>query len=255
MRLTDKQIRKRLNREEEPYHIESGLWETVRRSKSAFYESQTKELLSGAEFVYQQSRYIHKFWWVLQGGVLIALWLLLELAESGEYQRKCMGIGAPLFALLLLPELWKNRNANALEIEGTSYYSLRQIYAARMVLFAFVDFILLGSFCGVEILTGKLAVEELMIQFFLPCVVTCCICFHTLYSFRDSSQVFAMLLCILWCMLWTRFVLQEKVYRAVSMPIWIIVTVAAVLYLGYCIERGQRNCMKMWEEKVMVKNE
>lgn len=249
MRLTDKQIRKRLGREENSRPMEKGLRETIRRSKSVFYESQARELLSGAEFIYQQSRYIRKFWWGLQGMLLLVLWFALEVVRGSAYQRRCMGIGAPLFALLLLPELWKNRNVNAMEIESAAYYSLRQIYAARMVLFAFVDFILLGCFFAAGLLTGKLAAEELMIQFFLPYIVTCCICFRTLYSFRDSSQALALLSCILWCTLWTQLVIREEIYRAVSVPLWGAVTAAAVLYLGYCIERGQRNCMKIWEEK------
>lgn len=247
MRLSNKKIRKKLN-------VESGcnekkMKETIRRSKAVFYECQAKELISSAEFLYQQSRYIRKFWWALQGALLLVLWFMLELTGGSAYERRCMGIAAPLFALLLLPELWKNRNVNALEIESAAYYSLRQIYAARMILFAFVDFLFLGIFFLAGISTGRLDAGELMIQFFLPYLVTCCICFRTLYSFRSGSEAFAILLCILWCVVWVQLVLQEQVYQAVSMPAWILTTGAAGLYLGYCIVRGQNHCLEIWEEK------
>ena len=110
------------------------------------------EQLSRAEFLYQQSQYIRKRWWILQGGLLVLLWILLAVSESGVVVQKSMGVAAPLFAVLLLPELWKNRNAQATEIEGTAFYSLRQIYAARIFLFAMADFLLLFAFFAATVL-------------------------------------------------------------------------------------------------------
>lgn len=66
-----------------------------------------------------------------------------------------MGTLAPLFVVLVLPELWKNRSSGALEIECTAYYSLRQIYAARMVLFGLVDLALLTLFFSAALLAGQ----------------------------------------------------------------------------------------------------
>lgn len=223
--------------------------EAIRLSKAAYYETEALGQLSGAEFVYQQGRYIRKRWWVLQGSLLLALWFLLVISESSVGTRKCMGAAAPLFAVLLLPELWKNQNADATEIEGAAFYSLRQVYAARIFLFAMVDFLLLGAFSAAALLSGLVCPEELLAQFFLPCSVTCCICFCTLYSRKMGSEAFALLACGAWYILWNLAVLDEKIYGAISPSACLAVTIAAVFYTGYCIFRGQGQLpYRIWEE-------
>lgn len=227
------------------------LQETIEKSKAAFYETEVKSFLSHREFLCQQGRYIQKRWWMLQGLLLLSLWLLLDFSKAGPYAQKCMGAAAPLFAIFLLPELWKNRNLHATEIEGAAYFSLRQIYAARIFLFALVDAGLLGLFSLAAVLTGNVPIETLIGQFFLPYFVTCCICFRTFYHKRAVSDVFALLLCLVWCFVWIHFILDENLYDAVSLPIWMAATAASALYLGCCIYRGQKNFQKLWEEKTV----
>lgn len=245
MRLSDHQIKKHLKIDE---NINEGrLQEVLRKSKDAFYANEAEEVLSAAEFLRWQGKYIHKRWWVLQGAVLFVLWALLELAESSCDMQRYMGIAAPMFAVLVLPELWKNRGIHAMEIESSAYYSLRQVYAARIVLFALADSLLLCCFFLAAVPSGKMMAEELIIQFFLPYLVTCCICFRTLYSRKINSEIFALFLCIVWCAVWTQLVLDHKIYDAVSTPIWLVMIAISLLYLGYCIYRGQKNLEKLWE--------
>lgn len=231
------------------FYDKKKLQETIHQSKLAFCESEAQSILSYPEFLYQQSRYIRKHWWLLQGCILLLLWFLLDFIGSSFFLRKCMGAAAPFFAVLILPELWKNRSANALEIECTACYSLRQIYAVRILLFALVDLLLLGIFTLSTILTGKIPAEELAIHFFLPYLVTCCICFRTLYSPKITSEAFAVLLCMVWCVLWIQLLLQETIYNAISVPLWFVMTVITALYLFHCIRKGQRNCRTIWEVK------
>ena len=155
MRLSDYQLRNRLGAKKEILYTDKGLAETIERSKAAFAESEAKNDTSYAEFLYQQSRYIRKRWWILQGMLLLLIWFMLQMTESSIYVQRYMGIAASLFAILLLPELWKNRNANALEIESVSYYSLRQIYSARILAFALVDFLLICAFTLSVVFTGN----------------------------------------------------------------------------------------------------
>ncbi len=109
MKLSDKQIRQRLEREAgavtqaEGFQRERHVKETIRRSMNALYESEAERTLSKLEFLYQQGRYIHKYLWLLQGAVLLVLWNILKVLGSGYYCQRCMGIGASLFAILLLP--------------------------------------------------------------------------------------------------------------------------------------------------------
>ncbi len=247
MKKSDARIRKYLS--ESVSRTESGrscLQETIRLSKAAFYEMESRGQLSSAEFLYQQSQYIRKRWWILQGGLLMLLWILLAVSESGVVVQKSMGVAAPLFAVLLLPELWKNRNAQATEIEGTAFYSLRQIYAARIFLFAMADFLLLFAFFAATVLTGKMPPEEMLLQFFLPYSVTCCICFGTLYSRKMFSETFALLACSVWCILWIQAAANEKIYGMISVPAALAVTAAAVFYSGYCIFRGQEGWRNLY---------
>lgn len=247
--LSNNQIKRYIGVDKCTSYSEEKLQETIQKSKTAFYENEAEETLSYAEFLYQQSKYIHKHWWILQGGILLILWFMLKLTKSSFYTQRYIGVAAPLFAIVLLPELWKNQSTNTLEIECAAYYSLRQIYAARIFLFALVDLFLLCLFFLATILDGKIRVEEMIIQFFLPYIVTCCICFRTLYSQKKCSETFALFLCIIWCAVWTQFVLNEKIYEAITLPIWFAMTVVSVFYLVYCIYKGQNDFREIWEEK------
>lgn len=251
MRGSDRQVKEYLAGGTSGLGRADGLQKAIRRSRQAFCESEKQDVLSRREFLFQQSRYIKKKWWLLQGAILAALWLLLGMTGSGCYMQRYMGIASSLFGTLVLPELWKNRGAGAMEIEGAAYFSLRQIYAARIFLFALVDFALLCAFSLGALLGGVAGAEEILVQFFLPYVVTCCICFTTLYSRRIDSEAFALFLCIGWIFVWLMILSNEKIYSAVSLPAWLAMLAAASFYLGYCVWRGQRDCENLWEVKTL----
>ena len=135
-----------------PQPREAAVQAAVQSATLAFHRREAARPLAPLEFLRQQSR---KRWWALQGGVLLLLWWVLQSAgTTGEAQR-AMGTLAPLFVVLVLPELWKNRANGALEVECTAYYSLRQVYAARLVLFGLADLALLTVFFSVALLTGR----------------------------------------------------------------------------------------------------
>lgn len=251
MKMSDKQIRNRLKMQSEFAGKEDKIDTTVIKSRQAFCKSEEESSLSRAEFLYQQSRYIHKRWWVMQGLVLFGLWFVMKYSRDDLYIQVRTWTLAPLFGVLIMPELWKNRHVNAMEIECAAYYSLRQIYAARLVLFAFVDLVLLSAFCLATVYTTGVTVRELVIRFFLPCSVTCCICFHTLYNRIFHSEVFALLLCIVWSGVWFFITSHEFIYNVIYVPVWNVLFMISVLYMGYCIYRGQRDCNRVWETEKM----
>ena len=154
--------------------------------------------------------------------------------------QRILGIEAALFVIMVIPEMWKSRSSYSLEVEGAAYYSLRQIYAARMLLFAFVDGLLLASFTGILSLTSSVDMMEIVIHFFLPMIVTCCICFRTFGSRYAASEYMACFFVMLWSAVWFFIVLNDRVYGAVSRPVWIGVLSAAVLYLNYAVRRVMR---------------
>lgn len=242
MILSDRDMKNFLERKIQIPYNESNMQKAVLRSKKAYYEAEEEKFLSKVEFLYQQSRFIKKRWWLIQGLLLTVLWLLLKYLGSSYYTQRSIGIAAPLFVLLIIPEIWKNRNADAMEVEGTTFYSIRQVYVARMTLFALVDLMLLSLFFISVSYTAKLALWELAIQFFVPFNVACCICFRMLYSKRADSQILTLLLCV-------QIALNEVIYAVISVPIWIALLLLSFFYLGYSIRKGQKQFIEIWEVK------
>ena len=231
-----------------PVH-EDKIQKTVAASKAAFAAGEAAQPMSSAEFLYQQSRYVRKCWWLVQALLLLGVCLMLHVFESDFYIRRTLGIAAPLFATLILPELWKNRNCDAVEVEKTTFFTIRQIYAARLTLFAGMDVLLLTAFfLGASLLT-QITILELLTQFLLPFNVTCCICFRCLYGGRNSSEAFSILLCAIWTGLWVLVVLHEAVYDAISVPVWMALLAASAAYLGYTVHRGQQKIITFLEAK------
>lgn len=243
----DEILRQRSARELSETADEMRMQKAVNASKAAFYQCESTKKLSSAEFLYQQSRYIGKCWWLLQGALLLLLLLVMQDGYSSKYLYRCMGAAAPLFVILLVPELWKNRMTDAMEVESATLYSLRQIYAARFVILSAVDFLMLSGFLWAA--CSRLSLWTMVIHFLLPMLVSCCLCFHTLYSRSFGSELFAVLLCILWAVVWMQIILWEQIYNAISVPMWCGMLVLSGLYLGYCIAKGQKQWNQIWERK------
>ena len=93
--------------------------QTIKKCKKTFVQAEDYPL-SYMEFLYDQMHFIQKRWWILQGCLLVILWVFLnDVADIYEMQR-LMGAGACLFAIFLVPEIWKNRRNQAMEIEGAT---------------------------------------------------------------------------------------------------------------------------------------
>ena len=223
---------------------------TIRAAKSAYCEAESARPLTRFEFLMEQSRYIRKRWWILQGLLLAALGFMLIGADSSFYTARSMGIAGSAFAVLILPELWKNRSCGAVEVEGAAYYSLRQIYAARLTLLAMADLLLLTVFGGLAVTAGGVLVTNLAVQFLLPFNVTCCICFQTLYSSRTRSEIFSVFLCGCWIAVWVEIVLG-KLYDRITLPVWCGLLVLSAAYLVFCVACGQRNLHKLLEAETI----
>ena len=171
MRRDEKEIRNYIKSIKELKISEEKEKKAVQAAKEAFYEGEQKRSLSSFEFLYEQSRYIQKRWWILQAAILMGLWWFLVYTESGEYVKKGMGMAASLFAVLIMPELWKNRNTGAMEIEGTTFYTLRQVYAARLMAFALADGFLLGIFFAAASFSGRLTYGRQWCSFLFPLIL------------------------------------------------------------------------------------
>lgn len=220
---------------------EEKVLQTIQVSMQTLEISQLEHPLDVWEFLYLQSRFIKKYWWIMQALLLGFLYCYVQYLGDAQLVRQVLGIGAPLFVILVIPELWKNSSNNALDIEATTMYTLQQVYSARLMLFAGVDLILLSLFCMGTTAAKILSLWEFMTQFVIPMNVTCCISLTCLYCPRMGNQGFSMVLCLLFAMMWREIVQAERIYEAITVPTWAALLVLSFAYMGYCIFRGQRN--------------
>lgn len=226
---------------------EEKIQETIRIAKDIFYEKEQEILLGRREFLWVQFRLIRKRWWLFQILLLMCAGILLSDAQEDLYFQRGIGIVGVLFVILVIPEIWKNRSNSCMEVEQTAYYSLNQIYAARIFLFGITDVFMLTIFCSM--LCGRLqfTFAELLIQFLFPAAVTACICFGLLCSSRFFSETVSVALCLIWSAVWWIVTVNEKIYSAVILPVWIVLFSFAVLFLGIFIYKAIHNCNKCWE--------
>ncbi len=236
MRSFDRIIRKSAMSSGAP-EDENRIMQTVEVSVNAFAEHEYENTTGYAEFLLQQAVYIRKRWWVLQGLILIVLWLAISLLDSSVYTMKMLGVTAPLFGLMIIPEMSRNRSSGSMEIELTAYHSLRAVYSARILTFALTDLMILSLFYACSFAASGLDILSFLTGFMLPLSVTCCICFRSMCCRYAVSDFFSMLLCMIWDGAWTLIVMDARLYSAVSVPVWIMLLILSVIYLLYCIRK------------------
>lgn len=222
---------------------------TVKERCSDIMNRQDNRRASYFEFLFEQFKFIKKRWWVLQGGILILLWILLVDSDGGANTERTLGAMSVMFSVMIIPEIWKNRSFSAVEIEKTAFYSLRQICAARILLFAVVDLLMTTFFFGVSVYTLQISAYRLIIDFLVPFNVSCCICFRLLYSKWNDMEYIAVFLSIACIFIWTLIVSTDSIYQRISMPIWVSLLIISFGYLIFCVRKSQCNCEINWEVK------
>lgn len=143
-----------------------------------------------------------------------------------------------MFVVLIIPEIWKNKRNGAIEVEQASYYTLRQICAARMLLFAAVDLLIVTVFLGAAYRTTALSLTDLVTNFLLPVNVSCCICFRTLYSKWEKSEYVAVLLCLVWVAVWMLVAANDAIYQKITAPVWVSLLLLTFAYFVFCIQKS-----------------
>lgn len=226
---------------------EENIKKTIEASKEVFLSAEQKMTLSYCAFLYAQYKLIQKKWWLFQSLILVGLWIILPLENNSLYFYRSMGVVASLFVILIIPELWKNRTYHSIEIEASAYYSLHQIYAARMLLFGVVDVLIITVFCGITCISLRITLTDLLVQFLFPMVVTACICFGVLCSKRFYSELIGICMCMIWSILWWVILLDERIYTTITIPVWILLLGIALLLLAFTIYKSIHCCNKFWE--------
>ncbi len=220
---------------------ENKIEETIQNSKKAFFETEQKRILSYREFLWIQLKIIQKKWWILQFLLLSAAWIVLTSTQDEIYAKRSLGVAASLFVILIIPELWKNRSCQCMEIEAAAYYSLRQVYAARMTLFGIADTLLIAVFFQASVRL-RFELEEFIVQFLFPLCVTACICFGILCSKYVFHETVAIILCVIWSAVWLCAIRNEQIFSVIAFPVWFCLLIFAFAFLIFAIYRTLTHC-------------
>lgn len=249
MKLYQKKIKSYKKMVRTKYIRESAIQNTIKVCQNVDISSEFVRT-SYFEFLYEQAGFIRKRWWLLQAGTLFLLWIWLPYTNGLKDMVRLLGILATVFVILIIPEIWKNRKCSSVEIEQAAYYTLRQVYAARMVLFAFVDLLMIMLFLTVTIKTVSISFADLIINFLLPVNVASCICFRLLYSKWAESEYLAILFSLIWIGIWSVVITNDAVYQRIAMPVWAGLIAASFLYLLFCMRKSLNYKENIMEELI-----
>ena len=213
-----------------------------RLSGEIFLEREQERMLNYAEFLKTQFFVLRKRWWLYQCLLLAAAYLVLGYMQEEVYAHRSVGVAGVLFVVLIIPEMWKNRTNCSMEVEAAAYYPLRQIYAARMLMFGVADFCIAAVFCAG--LRGRLhfTMADLLVQFLFPMVVTACICFGALCSKYAMNEAVSVAFCLVWSGVWWLVTMNERIYRAALLPVWVCLFLAAAAVMTVCAYRAVKFC-------------
>lgn len=225
---------------------DSDIHAVAQRTAAAFAAREGERKLSYRELLLQQLRMTQKRWWAIQAALLVVAGLLIGSAGDASYMRRGLCIIATLFVILALPELWKNVSNRCMEVEMASFFSLRRIYAARVLLFGMADLSFLAIFCGCSCTLLDMPLPVLVSDFLLPLTVTAGICFFSLGSQRMSIGGIVGI-CAGWCAGWWLIAMNDTVYSMVALPLWVSAFCVACIFLFYSMHRLLATCNTFWE--------
>lgn len=248
MKMLEKELENYKKEHEKILPSENKIMETIKVSREAFYEAEERRNISYMEFLWQQAGYIKKYWWILQMVVLIFFWMKMYVDGQDVYTQRYLGVGASLIVIFMIPEFWKNEKYRSVEIESAAYYSLRQIYAARLVLFGMTDILLLSFFFGIVSMTLQITIQQMMVQFLLPLNVNAAICCFILCSRRFHQEYTAIGCSVFWAGVWTYLIRIDRIYALLSTPVWIGTMLFSIICLMFGVQKLLGNCEKYWEE-------
>lgn len=224
---------------------ETHLSATIAAARASFIQAEAETPLPFHIFLRAQLQLIQKRWWLAQSALLLALALALPSLSAFTLCRS-LAVAAALFVILLVPECAKNRTYDCLEIECTTYYSLRHIYAARLLLFGLVDIVLITSFCCAAAWVYALPFFTLLTQFLLPLTVTAGFCFAILANRRGNGP-FAIVVCLLTSGVWWLLLLNDHLYQSITVPIWLTLFIVSLAFLMFVTHRWMTASTKQWE--------
>lgn len=221
---------------------EEHIQQTIKKSIDAFWEHEQKQKPSIFEFLYSQFLFIQKRWWGLQFGCLLLLWILLNFGFSQSIERKAIAIIIPIFALLILPELWKSRQTNMEDIENTSVHTTRDIYLARLILFGAVD---LFGMTILWLVTFPQGIENLIFELLIPFNGVCTLMLGSLVYYSGREFYLPIGLCFLFTIVWFLIISNDNLYTELSYSLWFLLFLFSSILLLSMICKLMQKCKEV----------
>jgi hypothetical protein len=233
-----------------PEMQEEKLFQTISTAKQTLHENILEGTVSYFEFLFIQAGFIKKRWWLFQAVILVLLWGKLFVTQNPAALYRDASVLIPVFVILIIPELWKNIRTKSWEIENSAFYTLRQVYSARLLLFGIADLLLFSIFFTTTAITMQITLYDMIIQCILPFNLTCCICFGILCSRRFRSEYTAISFCMIGAAIWHQIVINGKLYASVSEAVWLAILGLSGVYLVFAIHRLMSTCAEYCEVNV-----
>lgn len=232
---------------------EEKILETIQKSKEVMMEVQSEHTMSYGEFLFSQFRLIRKRWWMLQAALLIVTFFLMNYLDDSEYLMRTLGTSSVLFIVMIIPEFWRNKESDSLQIEAACLYSLRQIYSARVFLIGVADVFMITLFMFVCCVGMRMQFMDILVQFLFPMVVAAGICFAMLNS-SALNEAASMLGCFLWSVIWWMVTMNDFIYAKITFPVWSILFGLASCFLIGAVYKAIHDCnryVRRWREIYM----
>lgn len=222
---------------EEKHNKTARIQEIAGKSADIFYQKEKKQKLFYFDFLYIQLRYMKKRWWLIQMFLLAGYFIAAYYILDSVMLQRSLGVTASLFIVMIIPEFWKDKATGSTELEATTCYTLRDIYAARLLLFGGIDAAFLFVFCLMLHVAAGVDLLQMVSQFFVPLVITACICFVTLCSWRSRNEMPAVTLCLIFSGCWWAMTMQQRIFDAVYTPVWAVFLAAGLIFLILSIRK------------------
>lgn len=210
-------------------------------SREAFMKRESTRMLPYHSFLFSQLLMIKKYWWGVQFLILCAAWYIMATEDAASVIRREVGVLSILFVVSIIPELWRNLTDKCIEIEMASYFSLKNIYAARLLIFGIVDSVVISIFACSAYLMLDITVTDIIFQFLIPMTVTAGICFLVLCGKRRGMGG-SVGICLVMCIFWYKICGSDAVYRTIAPVVLIGIFAVSCIFLTYTGVRLLKNC-------------
>ena len=243
-------ILKNMNKQNEQKPSKEAIDSLVLKARELINSKDNESRIGFIEFIILQVKIMKKEWWLAQAFLLFIAAKWLSISDGEAYVQRGLSIIASLFVILVIPELWRNIENKSIEIEETSIFNLRKIYAAKLIAFGFVDTTILTLFCIYAVQMQEIMFADILKQFIFPIMIASMICMKAFSGRKYFNQLITMIICIAANMVWMIIVLNENIYLKITPFVWVVMFSTSILLTIYYIKKALRNNIRHLEVKI-----